>query len=294
MGLGFAVRKICKYAGISASFWYKRQSKNKHVQRPRQKRPLNASDQEIIQHLKSYRQQKHFRAEGGYRKLSAYLRRDYQLQVNHKRVYRLARIAGVLLQRTRRKIYKAKLKSAKRLVYAPNQLWQFDIKYCYISGENRFCYLCVFIDVFTRKIVNFHIGLSCTARDILNTLHLALKRQNVSCDNGLYIRSDNGPQMSSRAFSDGLKSLPVTHEFIPCRSPNDNAFVEAFHSQIEIGCLSAQEFNSYGECYQEIVCYIEFYNHKRIHGSLKMTPSEFENRVKMADKQDLNTHLISA
>ena len=115
---------------------------------------------------------------------------------------------------------------------------------------------------------------------MVTTLKQALLEQQVTCEHSLFIRSDNGPQMSSRNFQAGLENLPVQHEFIPCRSPNDNAYVESFNSQLEVGCLSTQRFESYGTCYEAVVSYIEFYNKRRIHGVLGMSPEEFENQLK--------------
>jgi putative transposase len=100
--------------------------------------------------------------------------------------------------------------------------------------------------------------------------------------------------VSSKLFSESLLALPVTHEFIPCQSPNDNAYVESFHSQIEVGCLSTQKFKDYGSCYEAIVSYIEFYNTKRIHGKLKMSPKDFECYIHSQPKEILVKYEISA
>ena len=46
----------------------------------------------------------------------------------------------------------------------------------YIHGENRFFFLMAFIDVFTRKVIDYHIGLKCTAGDIIITLQTAVEK----------------------------------------------------------------------------------------------------------------------
>jgi putative transposase len=69
--------------------------------------------------------------------------------------------------------------SSNRQITGPEQLWQFDIKYGYIPGENRYFYVCGFIDVFTRQVIDFHIGLRCTAEDILATLRRALQVRSI-------------------------------------------------------------------------------------------------------------------
>ena len=80
------------------------------------------------------------------------------------------------------------------LVYdRPNKLWQFDIKTGYIHGENKYFYLLAIIDVFNREIVNYHIGYSCKAKDLLMTFQEAINEHNPNLEE-LAIRSDNAPR----------------------------------------------------------------------------------------------------
>jgi len=50
-----------------------------------------------------------------------------------------------------------------REIRKPNTLWEVDIKYGYIHGEDRFFYIAYFLDVYDRNIVEYHMCLSCTA-----------------------------------------------------------------------------------------------------------------------------------
>ncbi|MCL6449650.1 MAG: DDE-type integrase/transposase/recombinase, partial [Armatimonadetes bacterium] len=61
-----------------------------------------------------------------------------------------------------------------RVITASNQLWEVDVKYGYIAGEDRFFFIMPIIDVFDRWIVAYHIGLSCEAKDAVITLKSAL------------------------------------------------------------------------------------------------------------------------
>lgn len=163
-----------------------------------------------------------------------------------------------------------------RNVNGPDQLWQFDIKYGYIPGENRYFYICGFIDVFTRKLVDFHIGRHCKATDILRTLKSALQKQGITNEDHLIIRSDNGPQMSSKKFELELELLPCDHEFIPLATPNKNAFIESFFSVLECALLANSYFMNFNEAYAAVIEFIDFYNNTRIHGVIKQSPVELE------------------
>lgn len=137
-----------------------------------------------------------------------------------------------------------------RIVTASNQLWEVDVKYGYIAGENRFFFIMPIIDVFDRCIVDYHIGLSCEARDAAITMKRALlKRQLFTAKQKPVIRSDNGPQFISNLFEGTCLELNMEHERIPFKTPNLNAHIEAFHAILEEECLSRYEFSSYAEAY---------------------------------------------
>lgn len=197
-------------------------------------------------------------------------------------MYRLCRENRILLPRNKKKIRHHSRISINRILTKPNQLWQFDIKYGYIHGENRFFYLLAFEDVFSKEIVSYHIGKSCTAKDLKITFEHAISRR--GCDlNQLVIRSDNGPQMTSNQFRDYTNGL-VLHEFIPPRCPDKNAFIESFFSIYEIQFLQVHYFKSFFEAYYKTVDYIEFYNNERLHGSIKkLPPVEFKMRYEAGE-----------
>lgn len=211
----------------------------------------------------------------GYLKLTWALRRNYHLIINKKKVYRLCKELDVL--RPQRKI---KNKHPKRLsrnheITASNTLWEIDIKYGYIAGENRFFYIMPIIDVFDRVIVDYHIGLNCIGKDAARTVQGGMFKRQVYGKDGLIIRSDNGPQFISHDFENGCIGFGIEHERIPCRTPNKNAHIESFNAILEEECLSKYEFESYAEAYDTVSQFIKDYNKIRIHSSLKYhTPAE--------------------
>jgi putative transposase len=88
-----------------------------------------------------------------------------------------------------------------RVITGSNQLWETDIKYGWVYGEQRFFFLMSIIDVFDRAIVAYHIGLSCEAKHLVQITQEALmKRQLFDKADKPVIRSDNGPQFISNLF----------------------------------------------------------------------------------------------
>lgn len=229
-------------------------------------------DSTIIFLLKKYRERIEFVNACGYHKLKFYLRRDYGFFINGKKLYRLCKENGLLLARDKKKIKKSRKVCLNRIVTCPKQLWEFDIKYGYIHGENKFFYILSFLDVFSRKVVGYYVGRSCKAEHLRFTFKEALKNEQIKDDSGLVIRSDNGPQMTSNLFKDYISSINLEHEFIPPKACNKNAHIESFNSIIELDFLQVRYFRNFEDAYKQTMEFMKFYNEKRIHGSLKMHP----------------------
>lgn len=249
----------------------------------------------IVSRLKAYREEVHFLNSGGSRVLTKYLSTEHSLYVNHKKIHRLCEENGLLLftQTQMKKKFKKK-RCGYRDVTAPNQLWQFDIKYIFIHGENKWCYLLTFIDVFSKKVVGYHIGKSAKAGDLIFTLNQALNSEGIEHGQVLQIRSDNGPQMSSNRFHFYLKRLEqkLSHEFIPPRTPDRNAFIESFFSIFEKTVIEIRYFKIYKDAYSATVDFIEFYNTRRLHGSIgNLSPMKF---IEKFNSGEISGYKISA
>lgn len=213
----------------------------------------------------------------GYRKLTVMLRRKHQLIINKKKVYRLCKQLDILRQQRKIKTKYPRKLARNRVITASNQLFETDIKYGYIAGENRFFFIQSILDVYDRSIVAYHIGLHCEASDVVRTLQTALfKRQCFESDHKPVVRTDNGPQFISHAFEEACKTFQVEHERIPPRTPNMNAHIESFHRLLQDECLGRYDFESYAEAYDIITSYLTFYNERRIHSSIgDRSPAEF-------------------
>jgi putative transposase len=219
----------------------------------------------------------------GYRKLTVALRRDYGLLINKKKVYRLCKALRILRpQRKIRSTYPRKL-ARNRIITASNQLFETDIKYGYIVGEDRFFYIQSCLDVYDRSVIAYHIGLRCEAKDVVRTLQTALfKRQLFGVQIKPVIRTDNGPQFISQAFGEACESFEMEHERIPPRTPNMNAHIESFHRLVQDECLARHDFASYSEAYEAVTEFITFYNERRIHSSIRdLSPADFYEKNKI-------------
>lgn len=235
---------------------------------------IKICDEEIKEYISKALNGEHF--DYGYLRMTYHLHEMYKLKINKKKVYRLCKELNVLKDKV---VINNKPKvpiAINRRINQSNQLWELDIKYGYIQGEDRFFYICEVIDVFDRTIIDYHIGLTCKASEVVNLLKCAYQKRNKH-NPGItpVIRTDNGPQFISNDFEFMCKDLGLFHERIPCATPNKNAHIESFHSLLERYCLRRHIFKTYLEAYVIVGKYIEYYNNRRIHGSLKKAPEIF-------------------
>jgi putative transposase len=223
----------------------------------------------------------------GYRKLTLCLRNEHGLLINKKKVYRLCKELDILGEQRKKKTKHPRKIARNREISGSNQLWELDIKYGYVFGEQRFFYLLSVIDVYDRSIVDYHIGLSCEAAHAVQAVRRALfKRQLYGAENPPVLRTDNGPQFTSHTFGDFCEGF-MEHERIPPKTPNKNAHIESFHSVLEKECFARHEFDTYQEAYAVVADYIDFYNKRRLHGSLKDRPPHEFMRL-MAEMTDMD------
>jgi putative transposase len=213
----------------------------------------------------------------GYRKLTACLREEHCLAINHKKVYRLCKELNILKPQRKLKDKHPRRLARRDVISTPNQLWEMDLKYGYITRTNQFFFQLSLIDVFDRCVIDYHLGLSCTAQDACRILKNSLEKRKIY--KGIKmpkVRTDNGPQFIAKKFEQLCKDLGITHERIPVKTPNMNAHIESFHSILEDDCYGRHEFDSFMDVYSVVTEYMRYYNSRRRHGSLNyMAPERF-------------------
>lgn len=104
-----------------------------------------------------------------------------------------------------------------------------------------------------REVLDYHLGLTCTAQDSCRVVDGALNKRNLLKGMEMpRIRTDNGPQFVANIFEEKCEELGITHERILNKTPNLVAHIEAFHFILEDECYSLYEFDSSLEVYREV------------------------------------------
>ncbi len=106
----------------------------------------------------------------------------------------------------------------------PNQIWVSDITY-YRYMEVPY-YICVIIDLFSRKVIVCKISRRNSTQLVKTTFREAYNDRKP--DPGLTFHSDRGSNYNAQSFRRLLASLKVAQSFSRAHNPYDNAVMESF------------------------------------------------------------------
>ena len=202
------------------------------------------------------------------------------LHVSKKHISAIMQELGLHSVRTdAKKLYKAQQRKKQDLlnrefrVDHPNHIWVSDITYFKIKGS--WLYLCVIIDLFSRKVIAHRISRSASTRLVTTTFRAAYAERGMP--KNLTFHSDRGGQYISDAFSKLLQQFGVKQSFSATARPHDNAVAEAFFATFKKEEAYRREYTSERHFRQSVDEYICFYNEVRPHATLKYkTPQAFE------------------
>jgi transposase InsO family protein len=193
--------------------------------------------------------------------------------INDKKVYRLMKEHRLLLGKViRTKGKRTWVKFRRIKASRPMEYICLDITYIWVHGEKRWYYQLAIMDVYSRMILCWIFQKSVRQKDVIALMrHLDLRFGL----KGVMIRNDNGSQFIANKVRQTLVDLEARQEFTHVATPEENAYIESFHSIQENELLDRFEFASYYDARQHIEKYMHWYNHIRLHGSLhKMTPAQ--------------------
>lgn len=165
-----------------------------------------------------------------------------------------------------------------------NEVWVSDITYFKVKDYGL--YLCVIIDLFSRKVVGYRVSRKCSTQLVSATFRKAFKeRGNPS---SLTFHSDRGSQYVSGTFQTLLTKCEVAQSFSKSACPHDNAVAETFFATFKKEEAYRRDYSSEADFRKSVETYIAFYNDTRPHQTLAYkSPSRFEELCGKGKTQDL-------
>lgn len=260
---GFPVEMLCRLVDLPRSSYY-------YCATGLDDTTLRAHIQQITGQFPTY----------GVRRVTAQLRREFQVQVNHKRVARVMRAMGISrkTRRKRRKTTQSRhafprypnlLKDL--VVERPNQVWVSDITYIHLARGD--VYLAVIMDLFTRCIRGWSLSRSLGQGLTLTALERALQ---TGCPEMHH--SDQGVQYASPKYVQVLQGHQVQISMAEVGEATQNAHAERLMRTIKEEEVNLSDYRDFYDARRRIGAFLDdVYQHKRIHSALGyLTPVEYE------------------
>lgn len=156
-----------------------------------------------------------------------------------------------------------------------NEVWVSDITYLWLKPQDRFCYLSVITDLYSRKIVGHCVHNSLSVKGCIDALREALANRKDKT-RSLIHHSDRGVQYCCHAYVSLLQKQQIQISMTQTGDPLENAVAERVHKTIKEEFTNDRQINfcTIDEAKTEIKKFIAFYNKQRPHRSLQwLTPN---------------------
>lgn len=158
----------------------------------------------------------------------------------------------------------------------PNQVWSWDISYLPSSVRGHYFYLYMIVDIYSRKIVGWHIHEEESAEHAAALIKQACLDENIKREQ-LKLHSDNGSPMKGMTMLLMLQTLGVMPSFSRPSVSDDNPFSESLFKTLKY--YPTYPINTRFETAIDACAWVEkfvkWYNEEHLHSGLKfVTPSQ--------------------
>jgi len=152
-----------------------------------------------------------------------------------------------------------------------NQVWVSDITY--IRTGQEFAYLSLITDMYSRKIVGYHLAQTLEAQDTLKALDQALLE--LPEEASPIHHSDRGSQYCSHEYVQRLQRRGLSISMTEENHCAENSLAERVNGILKQEYYLKHEFRTLEQARQGVDEAIYLYNNRRPHRSLKLrTPDQ--------------------
>jgi putative transposase len=212
----------------------------------------------------------HARRRFGYRRIHDMLRPHFP-GVNHKRVYRLYSAANLAVRKRKKVKRPVSERVPLQLAKSVNEVWSMDFVSDSLSTGRRIKCLTV-ADDFSHECVTLSVDWGISGQYVTRLLDQAAVFRGYP----LAVRTDNGPEFTSRAFMGWAQTHGIRHILIEPGRPMQNGYIESFNGKFRDECLNEQWFETLQQARSAITLWRQDYNEARPHSSCeRMPPAKF-------------------
>jgi len=152
----------------------------------------------------------------------------------------------------------------------PNIVWVGD--FTHLRFQNSWVYLATVMDIYTREIIGWYLSTNHSKNLIIEAFLDAVERRK---NTPVYFHSDQGSEYDCKEYLNLLSHSGVEISMSRKSSPWENGYQESFYSGFKLDLGETNHYQDLGELFEVIAKTMNYYNTKRIHTSLKMSPLAF-------------------
>ena len=213
------------------------------------------------------------------------------IRMNHKKIRRLMRKYGLLCPIRKANPYRRMMKALKSNAVADNHLNREFRKYgprkvcltdiTYIPYNDKFCYLSVIKDAFTKEVLSYVLSQSLKVDFVLETVRKLIRDHGLTLDDKTMIHSDQGAHYTSINFRELVSDLNLRQSMSRRGNCWDNAPQESFFGHMKQELQDRMKsWNSFEEVQSAIDDWMDYYNNDRYQVELlKMSPAEYYSYI---------------
>jgi transposase InsO family protein len=200
--------------------------------------------------------------------------------VGRDKLFEILRCNGLLVKHKRKyvkttnshhrfRVYKNMVKGLE--ITHPNQVFASDITY--LSTYDRFYYLSLVTDIYSRKIVGYNLSDSLSLSGSLKALKSAIR--GIKDTKGLIHHSDRGIQYCSNQYTRILHRKGIMISMAEKGNAYENAIAERVNGILKLEYLLDKKYPSYWQLKKAVDGAIHAYNNLRPHINLGyQTPAQ--------------------
>ncbi len=198
------------------------------------------------------------------------------LGINKKRVLRVMKLFGIKpYRRVTPKVYT----KPKDSVF-PNYLMSEEPRgigdiyasdFTYLKYQGKWLYVATVLDVYTREIVGVSVLNTHATQLVMNALSSAILHRAPP----RIIHSDQGSEYASKDYTTCIQKLSIKQSMSAPGCPWENGYQESFYKGFKLDLGDPNRHDTLGELVAAIYQTINYYNQRRIHSALRMSPAQF-------------------
>jgi transposase InsO family protein len=159
--------------------------------------------------------------------------------------------------------------------------WVQDFTYLWFG--RYYCYLAVVLDLATRQILGWQLGLRHSSELTYAAVVDVLSKHPAPT----ILHSDQGSEYLSYKHQELCDRLEIILSCSDKASPWQNGFMERFMQTVQQELGPLNQYQDLPHFHEAVALAIYYYNHRRIHTALKMSPAAYAEKLKHTEGREL-------